>query len=168
MSVHAANILCSKGFYDEVASPLLSEVHFKYPENTVNSLTGSHFKQLFNGSEIVVAGRLNDIEMNDFPVEVFAQGVRRQQTSADSMASSLNSHFTHFNPIILVKTGLLSFKLILCSLVLFHQGEKDFMVKGQASAQKWDTIFPDQDYIFGDFTERLWAYLTIQQLLEKK
>ncbi|KAI4888239.1 hypothetical protein NFI96_031477 [Prochilodus magdalenae] len=114
-------VLQLQGFYDEVASPLLSEVHFKYPENTVNSLTSSHFKQLFNGSEIVVAGRLNDIEMNDFPVEVSAQG-----------------------------------------------GENDFMVQGQASAQKWDTIFPDQDYIFGDFTERLWAYLTIQQLLEKK
>lgn len=73
---HRLNILYPKGFYDEVSSPLLSEVNFIYPDNTVNSLTGSHFKQLFNGSEIVVAGRLNDIEMNDFPVEVSAQGVR--------------------------------------------------------------------------------------------
>ncbi|XP_066526190.1 inter-alpha-trypsin inhibitor heavy chain H3-like [Hoplias malabaricus] len=110
-----------QGFYDEVSSPLLSDVNFRYPDNTVNSLTGSYFKQLFNGSEIVVAGRLNDIEMNDFPVEVSAQGL-----------------------------------------------EDDIVLKGQASAQKWDTIFPDQDYIFGDFTERLWAYLTIQQLLDKK
>ncbi|KAL7843614.1 hypothetical protein AOLI_G00251260 [Acnodon oligacanthus] len=114
-------VLQLQGFYDEVASPLLSEVHFNYPEDTVNSLTGSYFKQLFNGSEIVVAGQLNDIEMNDFAVEVSALGA-----------------------------------------------ENDFVVKGQASAQKWDTIFPDQEYIFGDFTERLWAYLTIQQLLDKK
>uniref|UniRef100_A0AAR2LS81 Inter-alpha-trypsin inhibitor heavy chain 3 n=1 Tax=Pygocentrus nattereri TaxID=42514 RepID=A0AAR2LS81_PYGNA len=105
-------VLQLQGFYDEVASPLLSEVHFNYPENTVNSLTGSYFKQFFNGSEIVVAGQLNDIEMNDFA--------------------------------------------------------NDFVVKGQASAQKYDTIFPDQEYIFGEFTERLWAYLTIQQLLDKK
>ncbi|XP_036415924.1 inter-alpha-trypsin inhibitor heavy chain H3-like isoform X2 [Colossoma macropomum] len=114
-------VLQLQGFYDEVASPLLSEVHFNYPEDTVNSLTGSYFKQLFNGSEIVVAGQLNDIEMNDFAVEVSAQGA-----------------------------------------------ENYFVAKGQASAQKWDTIFPDQEYIFGDFTERLWAYLTIQQLLDKK
>ncbi|XP_036415926.1 inter-alpha-trypsin inhibitor heavy chain H3-like isoform X2 [Colossoma macropomum] len=114
-------VLQLQGFYNEVASPLLSEVHFKYPEDTVNSLTGSYFKQFFNGSEIVVAGRLNDIEMNDFAVEVSAQGE-----------------------------------------------ENDFVIKGQATAQKWDTIFPDQEYIFGDFTERLWAYLTIQQLLDKK
>ncbi|KAL7837186.1 hypothetical protein SRHO_G00268970 [Serrasalmus rhombeus] len=114
-------ILQLQGFYDEVASPLLSEVHFNYPEDKVNSLTGSYFKQLFNGSEIVIAGQLNDIQMNDLAVEVSAQGAGN-----------------------------------------------DFVVKGQASAQKWDTIFPDQEYIFGDFTERLWAYLTIQQLLDKK
>lgn len=29
-------------------------------------------------------------------------------------------------------------------------------------------MYPDEEYIFGDFTERLWAYLTIQQLLEKR
>ncbi|XP_072522551.1 inter-alpha-trypsin inhibitor heavy chain H3-like [Salminus brasiliensis] len=113
-------VLQLQGFYDEVASPLLSDVHFKYPDNTVSSLTGSYFKQLFNGSEIVVAGRLNDIETN-FLVEVSAQGL-----------------------------------------------ENDFVVKGQATAQEMSPIFPDKEYIFGDFAERLWAYLTIQQLLDKK
>lgn len=29
-------------------------------------------------------------------------------------------------------------------------------------------MYPDEEYIFGDFTERLWAYLTILQLLEKR
>uniref|UniRef100_A0A673JUB9 Inter-alpha-trypsin inhibitor heavy chain H3 n=1 Tax=Sinocyclocheilus rhinocerous TaxID=307959 RepID=A0A673JUB9_9TELE len=100
-----------KGFYEEVSSPLLSDVQFHYPDNTVNSLTRSHFKQLFNGSEIMVAGRLNDLnEIDNFAIEL----------------------------------------------------------KGQANTQKWETIFPDEEYIFGDFTERLWAYLTIQELLDKK
>ncbi|XP_077308313.1 inter-alpha-trypsin inhibitor heavy chain H3-like isoform X1 [Lithobates pipiens] len=31
-----------------------------------------------------------------------------------------------------------------------------------------DGVRKQQEYIFGDFTERLWAYLTIQQLLEKR
>lgn len=44
----------------------------------------------------------------------------------------------------------------------------DYIVQGQATAEEWDVIFPEQEYIFGDFTERLWAYLTIEQLLEKK
>ncbi|XP_055724424.1 inter-alpha-trypsin inhibitor heavy chain H3-like [Salvelinus fontinalis] len=110
-----------QGFYEEVASPLLSEVDLRYPDNLVNSLTTSHYKQLFNGSEIVVAGRLTDYSLDNFLVEVFAQGF-----------------------------------------------EEDFIVKGQASAQEWDILYPEQEYIFGDFTERLWAYLTIQELLSKR
>ncbi|XP_064160729.1 inter-alpha-trypsin inhibitor heavy chain H3a isoform X1 [Anguilla rostrata] len=109
------------GFYSEVASPLLSEVNMHYPENAVESLTNHHFKQLFNGSEIVVAGRLSDNDLNNFLVEVSAQGV-----------------------------------------------EEDFSYKGQANTLDWNVVFPDEEYIFGDFTERLWAYLTIQQLLSKK
>ncbi|XP_056591544.1 inter-alpha-trypsin inhibitor heavy chain H3a [Triplophysa dalaica] len=110
-----------KGFYEEVASPLLSDVNFHYPDNTVNSLTKSHFKQLFEGSEIMVAGQLNDLELNNFLVEVTAQGL-----------------------------------------------ENHFEVKGQAHAEEWKTLYPDEEYVFGDFTERLWAYLTIQELLNKK
>ena len=65
----------SQGFFEEVATPLLSEVDLRYPGNAVESLTAHHFSQLFNGSEIVVAGRLSDNDMNNFLVEVFANGV---------------------------------------------------------------------------------------------
>ncbi|XP_035517598.1 inter-alpha-trypsin inhibitor heavy chain H3-like [Morone saxatilis] len=109
-----------QGFYDEVSSPLLSDVDLRYPDNAVESLTTNHFNQLFNGSEIVVAGRLMDNDLDNFLVEVFSQGF-----------------------------------------------EEDFNVQGQASAVDWGVMYPDEEYIFGDFTERLWAYLTIQQLLEK-
>ncbi|XP_044205585.1 inter-alpha-trypsin inhibitor heavy chain H3-like [Thunnus albacares] len=109
-----------QGFYEEVSSPLLSEVDLRYPDNAVDFVTTNHFSQLFNGSEIVVAGRLMDNDLDNFLVEVFAQGF-----------------------------------------------EEDFQVQGQASAVEWDVIYPEEEYVFGDFTERLWAYLTIQQLLEK-
>ncbi|KAJ8372902.1 hypothetical protein AAFF_G00276060 [Aldrovandia affinis] len=46
--------------------------------------------------------------------------------------------------------------------------EEDLSFKGQAHTLDWNVVFPDAGYIFGDFTERLWAYLTIQQLLSKK
>nr|XP_057947701.1 inter-alpha-trypsin inhibitor heavy chain H3-like isoform X2 [Doryrhamphus excisus] len=107
-------------FYEEVASPLLSEVHVRYPDNAVDFLTTNHFSQLFNGSEIVVAGHVTDNNLDNFMVEVVAQGC-----------------------------------------------EENFQAQGKASALDWGTIYPDEKYIFGDFTERLWAYLTIQQLLEK-
>uniref|UniRef100_A0A8C5AEL9 Inter-alpha-trypsin inhibitor heavy chain H3 n=1 Tax=Gadus morhua TaxID=8049 RepID=A0A8C5AEL9_GADMO len=102
-----------QGFYDEVASPLLSAVDLRYPDNAVDSLTPHHFSQLFNGSEIVVAGRLSENDMDNFLVEVFGH-------------------------------SSVWFELV----------------------TDWDVIYPEKDYIFGDFTERLWAYLTIQQLLE--
>ncbi|XP_074470737.1 inter-alpha-trypsin inhibitor heavy chain H3-like [Sebastes fasciatus] len=109
-----------QGFYEEVASPLLLEVDLRYPVNSVDSLTTNHYSQLFNGSEIVVAGRLMDNDLDNFMVEVFGQGF-----------------------------------------------EEAYKVEGLASALDWDVMYPNEQYIFGDFTERLWAYLTIQQLLEK-
>ncbi|XP_042358681.1 inter-alpha-trypsin inhibitor heavy chain H3-like isoform X2 [Plectropomus leopardus] len=108
-----------KGFYEEVSSPLLLEVDLRYPVNAVGFLTKNHYSQLFNGSEIVVAGQLTDNDLDNFMVEVFGQGP-----------------------------------------------EEDFQVRGRASEAKLDAMYPGQEYIFGDFTERLWAYLTIQQLLE--
>eukprot|EP00066_Takifugu_rubripes_P023189 XP_011612455.1 PREDICTED: inter-alpha-trypsin inhibitor heavy chain H3-like [Takifugu rubripes] len=108
-----------QGFYDEVSSPLLLDVDLRYPDNAVESLTTNHFSQLFNGSEIIVAGRLTDNDIDNFPVEVYGQGF------------------------------------------------EDFSEIGQFSAVDWSVMYPEDDYIFGDFTERLWAYLTIQQLLEK-
>uniref|UniRef100_A0A8C7WF32 Inter-alpha-trypsin inhibitor heavy chain H3 n=1 Tax=Oncorhynchus mykiss TaxID=8022 RepID=A0A8C7WF32_ONCMY len=80
-----------QGFYEEVASPLLSEVDLHYPDNLVNSLTTSHYKQLFNGSEIVVAGRLTDNSLDNFLVEVFAKGVRNRQTGTTQHATLILS-----------------------------------------------------------------------------
>ncbi|XP_058647943.1 inter-alpha-trypsin inhibitor heavy chain H3 [Onychostoma macrolepis] len=114
-------VLQLQGFYDEVATPLLLEVNLDYPGNAVTDLTQSHFRQFFKGSEIVVAGRLQELETNTFQTEVSANGLGDQ-----------------------------------------------FVVEGLAIAEEWDSVFPDQEYIFGDFTERLWAYLSIQQLLDKR
>ncbi|XP_065201331.1 inter-alpha-trypsin inhibitor heavy chain H3-like isoform X3 [Planococcus citri] len=49
-----------KNFYKEVASPLLSNVSFDYVAGQISNetLTKSVFNNLFNGSELVVAGRL--------------------------------------------------------------------------------------------------------------
>ncbi|KAK7898984.1 hypothetical protein WMY93_019837 [Mugilogobius chulae] len=107
-----------QGFYEEVSKPLLLDVALTYSDNAV--MSQNNFRHLFDGSEIVVAGRLSDNNMNDLMVEVFAKG-----------------------------------------------SSNDFQVQDQANAEDWSVIYPDEQYIFGNFTERLWAYLTIQQLLEK-
>lgn len=59
-----------------MATPLLLEVNLKYPGNAVTDLTQSHFRQFFKGSEIVVAGRRQELETNTFQTEVSANGVR--------------------------------------------------------------------------------------------
>ncbi|NXG19916.1 ITIH3 inhibitor, partial [Grallaria varia] len=38
----------------------------------------------------------------------------------------------------------------------------------QQDAQQMAQAFQEQEYIFGEYIERLWAYLTIEQLLEKR
>ncbi|RZC37142.1 VIT and/or VWA domain containing protein [Asbolus verrucosus] len=47
-------------FYRKISSPLLSNVTFKYVDG-VTDVTKSHYPIFFNGSELVVAGRTNDI-----------------------------------------------------------------------------------------------------------
>ncbi len=69
-----------QGFYEEVSSPLLLEVDLRYPDNAVDFLTKNHYSQLFDGSEIVVAGQLMSNDLDNFMVEVFAKGVRKAQS----------------------------------------------------------------------------------------
>lgn len=68
-----------QGFYEEVSSPLLLDVELNYPDNNVESLTKNQYSQLFNGSEIVVAGLLSENDIDNFMVEVLAEGVRNGQ-----------------------------------------------------------------------------------------
>ncbi|CAI5767142.1 inter-alpha-trypsin inhibitor heavy chain H3-like [Podarcis lilfordi] len=108
-------------FYNEVANPLLTEVEFKYPENAISDLTQNNFKHYYAGSEIVVAGRIIDNDLNSITAEVKAHGAEQDVTYAE-----------------------------------------------QADVEETAKATEEQKYIFGDFIERLWAYLTIQQLLEKR
>ncbi|XP_054831541.1 inter-alpha-trypsin inhibitor heavy chain H3-like [Eublepharis macularius] len=110
-----------QGFYDEVANPLLTEVTLEYSENAISDLTQNSFKHFYDGSEIVVAGRITDNDLNVITTEVKAHGA-------------------------------------LDDLTFFEQADVEETAKA----------LEDQEYIFGDYIERLWAYLTIQQLLEKR
>ena len=49
-----------QGFYQEVSSPLLRGVRFKYQDDEIlsQSLTSTNFHTYYQGSEMVVAGRL--------------------------------------------------------------------------------------------------------------
>lgn len=55
------------GFYNEISDVLLSKVSFTYLDDTVNltSVTQSQYPSFFDGSELVVSGKLNELE-SDF------------------------------------------------------------------------------------------------------
>ncbi|KAM6126343.1 inter-alpha-trypsin inhibitor heavy chain H4 [Phoenicopterus ruber ruber] len=108
-----------QGFYQEVATPILMKIEMQYPENAIEGLTKNNFKLFFEGSEIVVSGKISN-ELDLLPVEIKAQ-----------------SHAS------------------------------DLTLKEEANVKEKEQVFKNQSYIFGNFIERLWAYLTIQQLLEK-
>ncbi|XP_054537958.1 inter-alpha-trypsin inhibitor heavy chain H4 isoform X6 [Pan troglodytes] len=107
-------------FYQEVANPLLTAVTFEYPSNAVEEVTQNNFRLLFKGSEMVVAGKLQDRGPD-------------------------------------VLTATVSGKL----------PTQNITFQTESSVAEQEAEFQSPKYIFRNFMERLWAYLTIQQLLEQ-
>ena len=55
-----------EGFYEEVATPLLYDVQFYYSNGVVpNTLSERFFPNYFNGSEIVVVGKLDENRLSN-------------------------------------------------------------------------------------------------------
>ncbi|XP_054883457.1 inter-alpha-trypsin inhibitor heavy chain H3-like isoform X2 [Poeciliopsis prolifica] len=67
-----------KGFYEEVATPLLTDVTMIYVGGT--NLTQTNFSQYYNGSEIVVAGEIIDNNIENFVPEVVAISLKQKMT----------------------------------------------------------------------------------------
>ncbi|KAG7456279.1 hypothetical protein MATL_G00250050 [Megalops atlanticus] len=61
-----------KGFYDEIGTPLLSDVRVGYTEDLVQYVTQNLFTNYFNGSEIVIAGKLTNQSAESLHVQVTA------------------------------------------------------------------------------------------------
>uniref|UniRef100_A0A673TSD3 Inter-alpha-trypsin inhibitor heavy chain 5 n=1 Tax=Suricata suricatta TaxID=37032 RepID=A0A673TSD3_SURSU len=65
------------GFYDEIRTPLLSDIRVDYPPAAVERVTRTLFPNYFNGSEIVVAGKLAHRSVDRLHVEVTASNSRK-------------------------------------------------------------------------------------------
>ncbi|XP_066450770.1 inter-alpha-trypsin inhibitor heavy chain H3-like isoform X2 [Eleutherodactylus coqui] len=110
-----------QGFYNEVANPMLLDIELQYLENSVDHVTRHSFKHYYQGSEIIVAGRISNNSVESLTAEIKAQGL-----------------------------------------------SEPFSVTVETPMQEEDEVSRELRYIFGDFTERLWAYLTIEQLLTNR
>ncbi|XP_076469052.1 inter-alpha-trypsin inhibitor heavy chain H3-like [Babylonia areolata] len=75
-----------QGFYKEVSTLLLTQVQAKYLDDSVDpaSLTRSSFKNFFNGSEIIIAGKLLDTTAQSLTVNMEAVGVEGGLTLTSS------------------------------------------------------------------------------------
>ncbi|XP_026334517.1 inter-alpha-trypsin inhibitor heavy chain H5 [Ursus maritimus] len=65
------------GFYDEIRTPLLSDIRVDYPPAVVEQTTRTLFPNYFNGSEIVIAGKLADRKVGQLHVEVTASNSKK-------------------------------------------------------------------------------------------
>uniref|UniRef100_A0A8C9BI77 Inter-alpha-trypsin inhibitor heavy chain H3 n=1 Tax=Phocoena sinus TaxID=42100 RepID=A0A8C9BI77_PHOSS len=74
-----------QGFYEEVANPLLTDVEVEYPENAILDLTQNSYQHFYDGSEIVVAGRLADEDMNSFKADVKGHGAINDLTFTEEV-----------------------------------------------------------------------------------
>ncbi|XP_039468581.1 inter-alpha-trypsin inhibitor heavy chain H3-like [Oreochromis aureus] len=102
-----------KGFYEEVATPLLTDVTMIYVGGT--NLTQTNFSHYYNGSEIVVAGEITDNNIETFTPQV--------------VGISSNRRIIFSNP--------------------------------NETVESTGTVSDDR-------IQRVWAYLTVKQLLDKE
>uniref|UniRef100_A0A8C1INN3 Inter-alpha-trypsin inhibitor heavy chain 5 n=1 Tax=Cyprinus carpio TaxID=7962 RepID=A0A8C1INN3_CYPCA len=66
-----------KGFYDEIGTPLLSDIRVEYSEDAVEYITQNFFTNYFNGSELIVAGKLTNRSSDSLHVQVTASNSER-------------------------------------------------------------------------------------------
>ena len=64
-------------FYDEIRTPLLSDIRIDYPPSLVEQATRTLFPNYFNGSEIIIAGKLVDRKQDRLHVEVTASNSKK-------------------------------------------------------------------------------------------
>uniref|UniRef100_A0A2K6DLK0 Inter-alpha-trypsin inhibitor heavy chain H3 n=1 Tax=Macaca nemestrina TaxID=9545 RepID=A0A2K6DLK0_MACNE len=76
-----------QGFYEEVANPLLTGVEMEYPENAILGLTQNTYQHFYDGSEIVVAGRLVGEDMNSFKADVKGHGAANDLTFTEEVTT---------------------------------------------------------------------------------
>ncbi|XP_075405121.1 inter-alpha-trypsin inhibitor heavy chain H1 isoform X1 [Tenrec ecaudatus] len=110
-----------KGFYNQVATPLLMDVELRYPQDTVAAVTQHWHKQFYEGSEIVVAGRVADHQLGSFKADVRARGEGRE-----------------------------------------------FQTTCAVDQEEMKRLLRERGHVLENHLERLWAYLTIQELLAKR
>ncbi|KAM6895538.1 inter-alpha-trypsin inhibitor heavy chain H5 [Xenentodon cancila] len=137
-----------KGFYDEIGTPLLSDIRINYTEDSVNYVTQNLFNNYFNGSEIVVAGKIANQSAESLHVQVTASNKDRS---------------------IILEADV---------PVQQQQIETERRIKAATSAMANESKAPGLEGMQGlgitlgliaeDFVERVWGFLTVKEELRSR
>lgn len=65
----------SQQFYSQVSTPLLRNIEFNYPQESVSDITQNSFHNYFGGSEIVVSGKVDTQNLQHLESVVTATAV---------------------------------------------------------------------------------------------
>uniref|UniRef100_A0A8B9HMT6 Inter-alpha-trypsin inhibitor heavy chain family member 6 n=1 Tax=Astyanax mexicanus TaxID=7994 RepID=A0A8B9HMT6_ASTMX len=82
-----------KGFYDEVASPLLSDIQLSYMDNQAYDVTQALFPNYFQGSELVVTGKIKP-GIRDLKVSLTANDSKQKVKVENHFVHRLWAYFT--------------------------------------------------------------------------
>lgn len=121
---HSDATLQLKGFYDEIASPLLFDIEMAYLGETAQNVTQTLFPNYFEGSELVVTGKVKS-EAKNLQVRLTAHN-QKEKISLENDIS-----------------------------VVDNATQPSFGCSGNVDEIQW-------------FVQRLWAYFTIQDLLQAR
>ena len=90
-----------EGFYQEISSPILQGITVTYPPNTIDVSSATEFPLLFDGSEIVVAGKFVDnLCQSSIPisVRVSGTGASEQRLFEGEVTPADNTEIAGFRP----------------------------------------------------------------------
>ena len=91
-----------EGFYEEISSPILRLVSVSYPPNTIEFVSDLDFPLLFDGSEIVVAGKFEDAvclsDAEPISITVSGTGESSERTFQSEIDPRVNSEIAGLTP----------------------------------------------------------------------
>lgn len=137
-----------KGFYDEIGTPLLSDIRINYTEDSVQYVTQHLFTNYFNGSEIVVAGKLTNKSAESLHVQVTA-------TNNDkSIILETDVPLRHRQ----IETK----KHVKAAMAALSGSDRP---SASATSYRWDVAL---GAITEDFVERVWGFLSVKDGLRSR
>lgn len=138
--------VCFQTFYRQVSSPLLRQITIQFPEDSVTDVTQNRFDKFFDGSELVVSGKVLPSESTKLTsiISAYAVSIAPQNWAEEDAQESRNLSFS------------------------VSQASLDINLVTEADVSELDMQLAKHQHSFTGFAKQMWAYLTIKQLISER